>query len=390
MSHSILPPSSAGIWGKPDGCTGWVLMAQTYPETETNEEALEGEASHEIAAELINYMSRGVFSTPADEFVDQEASNGVIYTDEMFEGAEVYAKNVADVMRDTGVFGGECFGTEVKVLASRIHELSYGTTDQFIFARHIGHLYVWDYKFGYEMVEVFECWQLINYVAGICEKFNIDGIEEQNITVHLRIVQPRAFHPEGIIREWVVKLSDLRGHINTLHHNAHVALSNDAVIRSGPHCKHCQARLNCPAALKAGMSLYEIAMRTLPIDLPPEALGLQYAIVKRAIKQLEYLQSAYDEQVKSVIRKGGLVPNFMVEMGYGRLEWTETVAKIIEIGNERGYSLQKETDVITPTQAKKLGVPHDVIEQYSKRPKAGLKVVPDNGTKAKRIFSNDY
>jgi len=388
MTHSILPPSSAGIWGAPNGCTGWVLMAQMYPETEDNEEALEGEASHEIGAQLINYMSRGVNSTKADEFVGEEASNGVIYTEEMFEGAKIYADDVATVMRSTGVFGGECFGTEVRVLASTIHELSFGTTDQFIFARHIGHLYVWDYKFGYGVVEAFENWQLINYAQGIIEKFNIDGIEEQNITVHLRVVQPRANHRDGIVREWVIKLSDLRGYFNILHTNAHVALSDDSVIRSGTHCHYCQARHACPSALQAGIDLYEVAMKTLPMELSPEALGVQLAIIKRAIKQLEYLESGFEEQVKSLVRKGTNVPNFMVEIGYGRLAWSKPVSEIIELGNERGYVLQKPIEVITPTQAKKLGVPADIIDEVSTKPRSGLKVVPDDGSKARKIFSS--
>lgn len=388
MSHSILPPSAAGIWGKPDGCTGWVLMAQSYPEIESSEEALEGEASHEIASELINYMSRGVYSTPPEEFVGEEASNGVIYDIDMFNGAKLYAENVGEVMRETGVFGGEYFGTEAKVLASRIHELSYGTTDQFIFARQLGRLYVWDYKFGFEPVDAFECWQLINYVAGICEKYDIDGIEDQNITVHMRVVQPRAHHRDGVIREWVIKLSDLRGYFNTLHANAHTSLSNNAVIRTGSHCKHCQARHACPAALKAGLGLYEVAMQPLPMDLSPEALGVQYAIIHRARKHLESLEKAFYEQVKFTVKKGELVPNCSVVMGYGNLAWNEPAEKVIELGNQHGYVLQKPIDVITPTQAIKLGFDESIIKQHTNKPKSGLKVVLDDGNKARRIFQS--
>lgn len=386
--HSIIPPSSAGIWGKPLGCTGWPLMAASYPEPDDSPDALDGEASHEIAAELINDHTRGPTVRGPEYFVDKKASNGIIYTEEMYEAAKEYADDVGNIMRERAIFGGPCFGTEFKVRAPQIHELSEGTLDQFIFDRPNNELFIWDYKFGYLLVEAFENWQGINYLAGLINHFGIDGIEDQNIKVHLRIAQPRAFHRDGPIREWTFMLSDIRGHVSTLHVNAHKALSNFSEIRTGSHCAYCSARYACPAANKVGTQLFEVAMRPVPMELDPESLGIQLAIIKRAIKALEYLESGYDEQVKNLIRSGKLVPGWMVEQGYGRETWAKPIAEVIAFGKMLGHDLKKPDEAITPNQARQLGIDDAVIKMYSTIPTRGIKIVPDDGKKARQIFSN--
>jgi len=247
MSHSIIPPSSAHRWGASGGCTGSVLMTQQFPDMEESEDAKNGIASHEIGATLINAASIGSV-VMQDKIVGQPASNGIIFTDEMFEAALEYVNDVIDIMRTTHVFGGGQFGIEKSVKAPRIHELSFGTLDTFLFDQRGLNLYIWDYKFGYSIIEVFENWQLINYAAGILEELDINGLGDQEITVHLRVVQPRAFHRDGTIREWIVKASELRPYINILHINAHKALGPDAICCSGPHCKDCSARVNCDTA----------------------------------------------------------------------------------------------------------------------------------------------
>ena len=387
LEHSIIPPSSAEIWGAPGGCTGWVLMSQQYPETDEGEEAKEGTASHEIAAELIDDNTRGPTVRTADKFTGKQASNGIIFTEEMYDGAKMYADDVGNVMRATSIFGGKNFGNEQRLTMPRIHELSFGTPDHFIYDYHNRILYVWDYKFGYLIHEAFENWQTINYIEGIVEKLGFDGIDDQNITVHIRIVQPRAYHRDGPIREWIVKLCDLRAYFNILHDNADIALGNNAIIRTGKHCRDCQARHACPAALKAGLGLYEVAMKPTPQDLTPFALGVQLLIVQRAIKQLEYVETGLKEQAKNVAKKS-VIPNFMLEMGTGNLVWNKPTTEIIALGTSLKIDLRNpKKAVITPTQAKKLGIDETVINAYSEKPKTGLKLVPDNGSKAKLLFN---
>lgn len=381
--HSIIPPSSAGIWGKPGGCTGWVTMSNLYPDTVETDSSIEGSAAHEIGSALISAARAGV-SLPADDFIDKTASNGVVMNQEMFDAAVIYAEDVLNTFTETSYIG-----VEEKLLAKRVHEYSFGTIDSYVFDRQNLNLYLWDFKYGFECVEVYENWQLTNYAAGIIEKHKIDGLEDQQITVHLRVIQPRAYHHDGVIREWKTKLSNLRGNINALHNNAHESLGRYPVTRSGSHCKHCSARHACKAALSGGLSLYEVASKPMPTELTPDALGVQLAIIKRARKQLEYLESGYEEQTKSLIRAGKNVPGWMAEQGYGIEKWNKPVEEIINLGKLLNTDFSKPPAVITPKQARKKGVDNSLISAFSVTPRTGIKIVPDNCNKAKQVFNHD-
>lgn len=386
IEHSIIAPSSADVWGSPNGCTGSVLMQQMYPETEENPEAMEGTASHEVGAKLI--FAASVAAGFIDLPVGQTASNGVIIDDEMYEGAELFSDNVAEVMRSTAIFGGSHFNIEQRVNCPTIHELSFGTPDMWIYDQKMGIIYIWDYKYGYVVYEVFENWQLLNYIAGILTLLELNGIQTQHIKIHFRIVQPRAHHRDGPIREWVVKASDLRGYFNGLENKAHEALGANSVTRSGPHCRYCSARHACPVALKSGLRMYEIAGQPIPVELSPGALGTQLTIVRRAIKQLEYIESGMTEQVKGLVRSGASIPGWKLEMGLGREWWDKPIPEVIALGDAMGIDVRKPDNVCTPKQARKKGIDDTLVSQYSGTPQTGLKLVSDNGSKTKRIFTS--
>lgn len=389
-THSIIPPSSAHIWGKPDGCTGWVLMSQMYPDADDcgNGEDAEGTATHEIGAFLIERAALGDFINDPNQIVGNVASNGIVFNDEMFDAAKMYADNVTEVMRRLAVFGGPNFGIEQSIKIPIVHEMSYGTPDMFLYDQRTQTLYIWDFKFGFIIHEVYENWQLLNYLAGLISHLNINGLLDQRIKVHLRVIQPRANHRDGPIREWVTTLSNLRGYFNILHTNAHIALGNHSELKTGSHCRFCSARHACEPALKAGVGLYEVAAKPVPLELSPEALGVQLAIIKRAISQLEYLESGFDEQVKNLIRSGANVPGWVAEMGKGRLKWNRSINEVIALGDMLNKNLRKPVDVKTPNQAIKDGIDPGIIKLYSKKPETGLKVVPDTGNKAKKVFSS--
>lgn len=388
MSHSIIAPSAAGIWGKPDGCTMYPTMAAAYPEEDTEDSRI-GTATHDLAANMINAAATANINFPRrEDVVESVAENGVIYDDEMYDGAKLYADDVAKVMRDEAVFGGQCLGVEARLEMPNIHELSFGTTDCYLFSAKSLSLYIWDFKFGHEVVEAFENWQSMNYAAGIIEKLGINGKLDQTVTVEFRICQPRAFHRDGTIRKWRVIASDLRAYFNILAANAHKSLSADAEARSGSHCKHCPGRHACEAALAGGVALYEAASKSPPLDISTEALSVLYSIVRRGRKQLEALEKGYAEQIKHKVKSGENVPGYLVEPGKGREAWARPVEEVFQLGDLLGKDLRKKA-AITPNQARALGIDGDVISAYSETPTTGLNVVEDDGRKARFIFSSN-
>jgi hypothetical protein len=278
---------------------------------------------------------------------------------------------------------------EEKVAAPQIHDLSEGTVDSAIYSPHLPQpeLVVSDYKYGHLIVEHFENWQLINYTAGLLHRFGIDGIKDQNLTVRLRVYQPRAYHREGPIREWRIKAADLRPYINILQANAEEALGPNATLRTGDHCKYCSAQTYCQPAIEAGVGLFERSAKPLPVELTPMQLGLQLAIIKRAKKQLEGLETAFSERVKQALKAGQAVPFWDLKETYGHDKWTRPVEEVVNMGDMLGHDLRKAPKAITPKQARDLGVPEDVLEAYSEKPKTGLALAPDNTNKAKQVFT---
>lgn len=381
MTHSIIPPSSAHVWGAPNGCTGWVLMNQMYPQPET-EASLTGTAAHDLAAQMVDAASKAAAYPARESIVGSIHANGTGFTDELYEAAQVYADDVKEIMRSTATFTPH---VEQSLKIPRVHKQSFGTPDCWLFDRNAGKLYIWDAKFGHRKVEAYENWQLINYAAGILEQVGVAGDQDQYYSVEFRIVQPLAYHRGGPVRTWVARASDLRGYFNQLQTAAEKALGPNAQFRSGPHCRDCPGRHACPAALEGGLLLYEAATTPQPQELTPAALGLQLRIVQRALKQLEYLQAGYEAQVEALERTGTAVPGFKTEQNYGRESWTKPLEEVISLGNLLGVDLSMPA-AVTPKEARKLGIDAEVIRQYAGRKPGAVKIVPDTTNLAKQVF----
>lgn len=380
MSHSILAPSSAAIWGKPDGCTGHVLMAQAYPDIE-GPEAIEGNSFHSLVAFML-------LSNSVGENIQAKLDYDW-HSEEMIEAAKLCRDDVLAIKEKhqrgfPEVAPVHC-GIEKTVVAPQIHELSFGTLDYYLYNHVARDLFIWDFKYGYGLIEVFENWQMINYAAALFDEFKINGIDDQNLTVHFRLVQPRAFHQDGPIRTWSIRGSDLRAYFNILATNAAIAVSDKAETQSGTHCRNCSARHACKTALEAGMNLYETADRPTPINLSAEELSTQFSLVVRARKQLEYLESGFEAEIMARVRNGKNIPGYRIEMGKGREQWARPVSEIKALGELMGIALDTET-VISPYQARKRGIDSAVVDAYAERPNRGIKLVADDGSRARQIF----
>lgn len=380
--HSILPPSSAHIWGADKGCTGWVVMAQKYPEPEDgNEDTANGTASHKCGEQLIR---AGIgWETKSALSLGSAAPNGVVVTNEMIECAEIYATDVLETYRNMKDRQRVKIGVEDTIAINRVNNVCFGTADSWMYDVVANILYIWDYKYGHRFVEVFENLQGVCYAAGLIDKLKLPD----DCTVVFRIVQPRSYSSQGPIREWRVKMKQLFGLFGQLAMKAVQSLDPTAAkLQTGPHCRDCYPRFACPAALEAGVGLYEVAMKPTTHQLSNGALGLQLSIIKRAIKQLESMEKAFEGQIEAKVKSGKAVPGWGVEQTVGREEWIKPVSEVIAMGRMMNINIEKP-GAITPNQARKLGIPDVILMEYSGRTKKGLKVVEDNGLKARKAFS---
>ena len=364
MGHSRIAPS-----GMPRTvpCPGSVVMQERYPETEDSLSAKEGNASHWAAAHIL------AGEEPA---VGESAPNGIILTADMIDYARVYTHDILSTMPP------DTLAVEAKITAAeRVHPDSWGSVDCWAYDPKARILYVWDYKYGYGLVEAVENWQLINYTVGIMERLRI---RDDQVTVRMTIVQPRAPHPQGPIRRWVVKGTDLRPYANQLSGAAHEALGPDPSIKSGSHCKNCRARHACPAANGAALLAIDVVYRAEPYELDDAAIGSQLTTLKRAEAAIGDRLTALETLAEGKIRAGGMVPGWCLDRGAaGKLAWTKPPAEVLALGELLGLELAKP---MTPTQAGKAGIPDDLIDAYASRSAGSLKLTKASTTLAAKIF----
>lgn len=366
--HAILAPSSAHIRAQ---CPGSRALSELFPETEESEESKEGTAAHWAAAELLEGRTIDVgLITP----------NGVMITDEMVEGAEMY---VAEIRSTDAEFAGFSVHIEERVEIDTIHNLCWGTPDAWRFKPTL--LKLWDYKFGHRYIDVFENEQLIEYAAGILKKVGINGITDGITDVEFIIVQPRCYVGGAPIRRWKIKAVDLRGYFNKMRMVEEAAMKPDAPTKVNEHCRDCAGRHACRAAQRAAYDAMAIADTNIPFNLTPDALGAELRFIDKAIAALQARQTGLAEQAASLLRNGKQVPFYKLEQSYGRERWSKPDAEILALGQMMQLDLSKRK-LITPKQAIKAGLDPNLAAAFSEIPRGELKLKFDDGVLARKVF----
>lgn len=364
--HSSLAPSSASRWVH---CPGSIQMAAAFPEDRTgNTAAEEGTAAHWVAQYAIGEGSWPEATT---------APNGIAITEEM----KGHLTSYVELVRSKSSLG---IRLEDRLSAPDVHAQVWGTADAFAFDHNLKIGYLWDLKYGYRAIESFENWQLVAYAAGLMHQIGIDAVNWKFV---LTIVQPRAFHREGVVRSWTATATQLGPLIRQLRVAAEEAMGNHPTATAGPHCKYCPAQYDCPASLNAAADAVETSETATPVGLTPAAMAFELRLLRRAQMNLENRLAAIEAQAMSEIRAGKIVPGWSIEHANGREEWVKSTEEVLAMGELFGVKLAKP-DAITPAQARKAGMAADVVAQYSARKTGAAKLVPISTTAARKAFQN--
>jgi hypothetical protein len=307
-------------------------------------------------------------------------SEGV--TEEMIDGAQMYVDAIMD----------KCFqskniryGIEQKVNISTIHPDCWGTPDFWHYDAETHTLHIFDYKFGHGYVDVFENWQLLEYAAGIV---TLLGVDTQYILISYTIVQPRNYHKDGPVREWVVLGEKNWAYWDKLRDAETDAMAPDAPCIPTDECTYCSARHVC-SALQAATSEIVTAQCAPPniVTLSPELLGQELRTLRKAATLLEARISGLEAEAISHLNSGKRVPYFTLEPARGREGWNTSAESISTLGKMYGVELLKPATPITPNQAIKAGIPESIVKRYVKPGATSFKLVMDDGKKSRRVFA---
>jgi hypothetical protein len=360
--HSYLPPSGAASWVV---CHAWPVYNAMFPGTDS-EASIEGQEAHDEARKsLLSYQD----------------PNGTIYiaADPDVRG---YVNQVLKVAQECG--GLRKLQVERCIPIETVHEQCWGTPDAWLYDDERGILHVFDLKFGYGVVEVFENWQLITYAVGIMPEL-LESTEPFRVKFH--ISQPRASHREGSHRVWETLGTNLRGYVNQLRYAAEKIVMGDMTATPGKHCLHCPGRHQCPAAEQWANAATRFATAAEFTDLTPEQLGRELIALDVAEKAIEARKSGLFAQAEALALAGEPVYGWQLQDGVSRLNWTLPQADVYALGDLMGVDL-RVTKPCTPTQAINAGIDGAVIGAYANR-STTRKLARVDTNKLREIFNNE-
>lgn len=334
-AHSIISPSSAHVWTR---CTGSPRLRALRGIDRSSEAAEEGTLAHEVFAALL----RGAAPPPCPDEMLEDCLNAAMAVHT--QGAPLHIEEPVPLT----VIAPECFGTP----------------DVWAFDKG-DILRVWDLKYGWGAVEAQNNLQLIAYAAGILE--SLGRLEGDSVTLSLSILQPRPYHAKGPWRTWVLTAPELRQHLHTLKRQAEVALRGNPSYSTGSHCGSCSARHACPAFQEsAGLAIDMSASPNLPPAAPAPEMARELGAIDAALEVLKFRREALAGCVEDELRAGRSVPGWEMKREVGRLKWTIETEQVLALGAVCGLDLSKP-GTVTPTQAKKAGVPAEVLGQMTGR-----------------------
>lgn len=370
--HALLSPSSAVRWVP---CSAAPALEALNPETESTDDQLAGDASHWVAATALSIQR------PALEYVAASDPAGTVITEEMAKGAQLYVDYVQRINRETG---GQLYIE--RTLGAAFHPDNWGTPDAF-FITHAGGVatvHLFDYKYGYKVVDPCKNWQFLNYAALI---FKAAGLQlSEHIRIVFHVIQPRAHARGGPIRTWGLTGADLRGYINVMEHAAHEAVSDKTRTASGDWCYECRGRHVCEAAHTSATSAFQYTCSPTPLHLDADALSAEYTRLLAAKRAVKERLTGIAADLEARLRNGEHVPAYTLDNRPGRLAWDRPTADVIALGSLYGVDLRKPDALLTPTQAADKGVS---VAGYSVRKSGSVEIVPTSTTTAAKAFGKE-
>jgi len=384
LHSKTFPFSSADRWVH---CTGSPKMVKDEPDDDS-EVSREGTAAHWVGQQMLEMFQLGVDGlSHGEQLVGVKAPNGMIVTDEMFDGALTYYNIVTKTVGKDHIN----LRTEIRVKAHQtLDPEAWGTADALWYDVPTNTLYIWDFKFGHLSVQAFENWQLIGYAIAACETFSLKNV---NPRCSLNIVQPRCYDGQGPLRNWVVAYDSLRAQTNIMKAAITDYRMRKTMLTSGRWCRECEGRYKCPALLQAAAAAIDFSTTTIPINMTNEGLAYELGIIERAEARIKQRKAAISAEAEARVRAGQLVPGRRMEDTMGHRKWSKSMVEITMLGETFGCDFRKEPELISPAAAesllKKKKIDGAVISNYHRSTKTGVKLVADDGSRARQLFSQE-
>lgn len=325
----------------------------------------EGTACHWAAFE----MSQGRAPT-----IGTLAPNGIAIDAPMLDASQLYLACIAQ--------WGVAATYEQPLTVPLLPECG-GTPDAFAVNWKCKTIHVADLKYGYRVVDAWPNYQLIAYGLGVASAHGIDPFDSA-WCYHFTIVQPRRWHAAGAVRSVFVGAQAVYQKYAVLLPAVTTALAAGAPAIPGSHCDYCPGRARCTALQHDAGSPVVAGAHDMPFD----AAERELAYMQDKLAKMEAYTSGLAAQVEHGLRNGQRSTLFEMRSNTGRLEWApEHVGKVRALAQLMGVNIEKEPELITPTQASKL-LPSEIARLYARRGAGSVQLARATPEKWASVFKN--
>lgn len=323
-AHARYSPSQADRFFL---CAGSVRECASAPPRPSSSYALEGTRAHDLLEAALNAggvtakeawaLDDAFKNDPLDAEMCAAVQDCIDYVNELIDLYDIDGTAVVYPERTINVPTVNCPGE------------ADGHADVVIWFPFYGVLYVIDYKHGAGVsVDVVENRQVQQYGGGAV--FGGQGAYSQDDVreVVLAIVQPRAFHPDGPIREWSRTPAQIYDYLLDL--DVQISVCEDpraALVPGEAQCRWCDAAPLCPALEAKSLSVTHHAFKDVKsvtaASLPePSALPLERLVyIVQAQPLIKQWLDSVNECLLEHARAGAQVPGMKLVQAPPRRTW---------------------------------------------------------------------
>jgi hypothetical protein len=244
-------------------------------------------------------------------------------------------------------------------------------------------LVVMDIKYGYRAVEAEDNWQLLGYMLGVM-------IQKQKKyeKIVLRIIQPRAHHYLGWVRDAVLTSDQAEAAYHNLALMIKEIEDGQIKFQTSDKCRYCPAlKEACPAANQMLMNAIDVTMTERIEDtISNDELSHMLNTYDRVKDIFKIKMDALNDLARMRIKTGNDVPGFGLEASYGNRKWVQGVtADAIKL--MAGFDIQK-TVMMSPADAEKKLMDTELLNSLTVREQKGFNLVKmDLQKQAEKMFS---
>ena len=393
-AHSERGASSAKRWMT---CHGSVRLCRSVPKPATSKYAALGSLAHLFAEFCLRPLvdSRIRLTDPVAELRPRFlASNPGVDPDEVDEDMVAAVQQYVDFVREQfedGIVSGRYVARlEVRLSLESLSEHTqgmFGTADLVVYDPVLRWVWVLDYKHGQGIaVEAIDNEQTQYYGLAAVLAYGDSMVEKLTCV----IVQPRAIHSDGPIRQSTTDVVDLVEFTMRLLEAAEATEKPDAKLVSGEHCRFCPASALCPRLAEDALlqARLEFSQSTTGFAIePPQSAELLTAsqlvsildarkLIEGWLNEVEAFAHAQLESGNDVT--GGaykLVPKRAVRKWAGDESLVaDALCEVLGLGDEDMFkrSLRSPADIEKKIPKDKRGL----IEPFVSRESSGTTLAP--------------